>query len=316
MHGEPPQRIVSSGLVVAKGHGTGNDFVLLWDPQGQVEVSAGLVAALCDRQFGVGADGFIRAVRCEHAGVPDLKVGSNVEWFMDYRNHDGSVAQMCGNGIRVFASYLAALGGITECAAGVPIATRSGVKTVYQESGVAGRPETLWRVHMGHVAPASSLPVGALFDVEVSPRGSSTKMPGLRVNVGNPHVVVPVASLEELAQLDLTAPPVVHGTEPDSANVEFVLLGPVAEAPGKGVIRLRVHERGVGETLSCGTGACAAAFAGSMWHETEPVQVWTVHLPGGALTICVEESDVWMTGPATLVADVQVSVDAMSSRHR
>src|SRR3712207_8605964 len=91
-----------------KGHGTGNDFVLIADPDGDLDLSPEQVAAICDRHFGVGADGILRAVRSRSiaAGAAALAAEPRAEWFMDYRNADGSIAEMCGNGIRVFTRFL------------------------------------------------------------------------------------------------------------------------------------------------------------------------------------------------------------------
>src|SRR5260221_11166478 len=131
----------------AKGHGTGNDFLILPDPDDSLGLSPELVRSLCDRRTGVGADGILRAVRitAHHAPAPGLAVA---DWFMDYRNADGSIAEMCGNGLRVFARYLLAHG-LADGPAFV-VATRAGLRQGFQEGGGEipvglGAPLLRWR---------------------------------------------------------------------------------------------------------------------------------------------------------------------------
>ncbi|HEX5496772.1 MAG TPA: diaminopimelate epimerase [Mycobacteriales bacterium] len=263
-----------------KGHGTGNDFVLLPEDT-RLDLTPGLVRALCDRRAGVGADGVLRVVRggCHDEGG----------WFMDYRNADGSTAEMCGNGMRVFARYLVDAGLVAP--GEFTVGTRGGPKRVCL--GAAGDVT----VDMG--APE-------LLDASTAVGG----VPGVAVSMGNPHVVVPVASEAELAGLDLTGPPEVTGGLPDGQNVEFVLRR------GSRALALRVHERGVGETRSCGTGVCAAVAATASSAGGEgPGEPWTVDVPGGRLTVrwhCPAGS-VLLTGPAVLVATGELRPDWLAS---
>ena len=275
----------------AKGHGTGNDFVILIDPDGDQGLSPDLAARLCDRRTGVGADGVLRAVRTEvlaggaGPGVSATGNGSDPEdrarpqpaWFMDYRNSDGSPAEMCGNGIRVFARYLTERGlaqGPTFA-----VATRSGVRQVRLESDGSVTAE------MGGVAVAG--PGRAVV--------GGRSLDGLRISVGNPHLACLVD--EPLAGFDLTRPPGLDPAQfPGGANVELVRV------TGPGMAEMRVHERGSGETRSCGTGAVAAAAAAARAAGHEAA-TWQMSVPGGQLTVVLEEGASWLSGPAVIVAE-------------
>jgi diaminopimelate epimerase len=273
---------------VLKGHGTENDFVVLPDPDGarwpEDRLDAALVRRLCDRRAGLGGDGVLRLVRSVH--VPDAPAVLGVdldrcEWFMDHRNADGSHAEMCGNGIRLFLHALIGEGLLDRaaCEDGVLVGTRGGPRRVG-----AARDGGYW-VDMGPARPfgegEAKLPGAALT--------------GLAVSMGNPHLAcltdVPVDTL------DLTAPPVVDpGLFPDGVNVEVVnVVEPGAH------IRLRVHERGVGETRSCGTGAVAAACTALTAAGRDAGDV-VVEVPGGRLTVRVGNGTTVLTGPAVLVS--------------
>jgi diaminopimelate epimerase len=260
----------------AKGHGTGNDFVILPDLHGELDLTPELVAALCDRHFGIGADGVLRVVRCVACDK-----GQQAEWFMDYQNADGSTAEMCGNGVRVFARYLIEEG----LAAGpeVPVATRGGIRTVRVEAD--GR----FTADMG---PVTVLGEGA---VQVG----GELLPGLAISVGNPHLACVVD--QPVAAIDLRSPRVLGPAALlGSANVEIVRVTGARE------IEMRVHERGSGQTLSCGTGAVAAAAAGSWSAGERPGEwlaaPWTVHVPGGTLAVTLGATGSLLTGPAEIVA--------------
>ena len=304
----------------AKGHGTENDFVILPDPEGSGGLTADLAVRLCDRRAGIGADGVLRVVRAAVAPVDGPGVaGAGVagaggpggavapEWFMDYRNADGSLAEMCGNGIRVFARYLVQHG----LAAGpeFTVATRSGPRRV--RIGADGDVT----VDMGAVAvlgPGSAVVAGRTYQ-------------GLRVSVGNPHLACLVDA--PLAGLDLSRVPQLDpGLFPGGANVELV------QRTGPRSVAMRVHERGSGETRSCGTGAVAAAAAAAAAGTTAPGATargaaalaatargatargatapgvvgdgtWNVRVPGGDLTVTLEAGSAWLTGPAVIVAE-------------
>lgn len=276
-----------------KGHGTGNDFVLYSDPDGRATLDASQLAALADRHFGVGGDGVIRAVRSASLpeGAAALAEDGSAEWFMDYHNADGSVAEMCGNGIRVYGAYLLDQGLLDLAIGGtVAIGTRGGVRQLT-------RTPDGFEVDLGAFVVAGE----AMVDAD----GLDVARPGLAIGVGNPHVVVALADESELDGLDLGAAPVVTPTPPDGVNVEFVVPGDPIVRDGVGRIRMRVHERGSGETLSCGTGAAAAALATRHWAGEGAPDVWSVDVPGGTVGVRVVPTangdHVLLSGPAELV---------------
>jgi len=248
-----------------KGHGTSNDFVLVPDPDGDLALSDAFVRAVCDRRTGVGADGILRVVRT--ACVPDYAhLAPDAEWFMDYRNADGGAVEMCGNGVRVFARYLAARGLATDDA--LPVATRDGIKHVTL------RPDGRVTVDMGAPSFGGPAPDGATF-----------------VSMGNPHVVFFVPDLADAPVL--TDGPRIEEATPGGTNVEYAALT-------KEGIAMRVWERGVGETMSCGTGACAVAVAAATRGLAD--RSVEVAVPGGLLDV-TWDGTVYLTGPAVLVAD-------------
>jgi diaminopimelate epimerase len=265
----------------AKGHGTGNDFLILPDPDDQLALSAELVARLCDRRTGLGADGVLRAVRRPDAGRPRAAEPAGPGWFMDYRNSDGSIAEMCGNGLRVFARYLLDQG-LAEGPA-FAVATRAGIRQVREQA------DRRLTVDMGavRILGSGSAVVG----------GQACE--GLAVSVGNPHLACIVD--QPVARFDLSAPPALDaGRFPDGANVELLRV------TGRREIEMRVHERGSGVTLSCGTGAvaaaAAAAFAAGEW-PAGPAEPWMVDVPGGRLAVTPSVTASLLTGPAVIVAE-------------
>ena len=283
-------------LRFTKGHGTGNDFVLIADADGELELSSEQLAALADRHRGVGGDGVIRVVRSQHLaeGRALLEQSPDAEWFMDYSNSDGSMAEMCGNGVRVFVHYLLDRG-LAEMAPGhsIAIGTRAGVRDVHRLADGYAADLGRWRLDGSEpLVKARELPVAR---------------PGLGIDVGNPHVVVALASDDELDGLDLSAPPSLDPAPPAGANVEFVVPADPLVVDGVGRIRLRVHERGSGETLSCGTGAAAAALAVRHWAGAAAPNEWRVTVPGGVLGVrmfAAEDGEhVALSGPAVLVYD-------------
>lgn len=289
-------------IQVTKGHGTGNDFVLVSDPDMALDISAEVIRALTDRHRGVGANGFIRAVRTarsdEVVGLLDQE--PEAEWFMDYRNADGSLAEMCGNGIRVFARYLEEKG-LVDWAAGasVPIATRAGIVDVTKtQSG-------FYHADMGRWSLDERSPL-------VRARGLDVARPSLAVWAPNPHVVVALASIEELESLDLSTRPDLDPEPPEGANIEFVVPADPMVEDGVGVIRMRVFERGVGETLSCGTGAVAAALATRHWAGEGAPHHWRVDVPGGSLGVRMfpteEGEHASLSGPAVLVFETTLEL--------
>lgn len=285
---------------MTKGHGTGNDFVLWSDPDGERALEPAELAELADRRFGVGGDGTIRAVRSASLpeGAAALAEDPAAEWFMDYHNADGSPAEMCGNGIRVYVEYLRSEGLLAlEPGESVAIGTRGGVRTVT-------RLDEGYEVDLGPFVVAEG---GAM----VAARGLDVARPGLAVGVGNPHVVIALADTAELAALDLSAAPRVSPEPPDGVNVEFVVPADPLVTDGVGGISMRVHERGSGETLSCGTGAAAAALATREWAGAGAPDSWRVEVPGGTLGVRVADGRVHLSGPAELVfsADLRGDLD-------
>lgn len=288
-------------VAFTKGHGTGNDFVLIADPAGDLDLTAEQVATLCDRNFGIGADGLLRVVRSEAIadGAASLAEEPGAEWFMDYRNADGSAAEMCGNGVRVFAHYLVRAGLATiEPGTTLPIGTRAGVRDVTRSA-------TGYQVDLGRWALSGDEPLARASGLEV-PR------PGLGIHVGNPHVVVALASDAELDGLDLSAAPELAPFPAGGANVEFVVPGDPLVRDGIGQVRMRVFERGVGETLSCGTGVVAAALAVRHWAGANAPDHWRVETPGGTLAVrmfAAEDGEhVALSGPAQLTFTGEVSL--------
>jgi diaminopimelate epimerase len=264
-----------------KGHGTENDFVVLPPGEAPAQLDASLVRALCDRRAGIGADGVLRVVEVGQTEGSD----PTVRWFMDYRNADGSIAEMCGNGIRVFARYL--VSARLAPPGRLRIATRAGVKDV----DVPVRGDISVNMGMAERLDDAKIVVG---DHRWEAAGWS---------MGNPHLVV--VDVPDLDALDLARPPVIDPPQayPDGANVEFV------ERLGDRHIRMRVHERGVGETRSCGTGACAAAVA--VMDIRQERTSYDVDVPGGRLVVAWrEDGSVLLTGPAVLVAEGEYRRDA------
>jgi diaminopimelate epimerase len=277
--------VSNSRIAFLKGHGTENDFVIVPDPDNTIDLPTPAVARLCDRRAGIGGDGLLHVVRS--AAHPEARaMADEAEWFMDYRNADGSIAEMCGNGVRVFARHLQRAGHVE--AGDLAVATRGGVKRVHlaEEGDIT--------VSMGRAL----LPQDG---VTVTVAGRS--WPARNVNLGNPHAVAFVADLDHAGDL-LCVPPFAPAVVyPDGVNVEFVV------DRGERHVAMRVHERGSGETRSCGTGACAVAVAAARRDGADPAVTgtpvtYTVDLPGGRLLITERpDGEIEMTGPAAIVAE-------------
>ncbi|MFE9098205.1 diaminopimelate epimerase [Streptomyces sp. NPDC007264] len=289
---------MSTRIAFLKGHGTENDFVIVPDPENAVDLPPAAVAALCDRRAGIGGDGLLHVVRS--AAHPEARgMAGEAEWFMDYRNADGSVAEMCGNGVRVFARYLQRAGYAAE--GDLAIATRGGVKTA-------------------HIAKNGDITVGMgralLPEGDVTVGVGERNWPARNVNMGNPHAV---AFVDDLAHAgDLLAPPpfTPAAAYPDGVNVEFVV------DRGPRHLAMRVHERGAGETRSCGTGACAVAVAAARRDGADPAvtgapATYTVDVPGGTLVITeLPDGRIEMTGPAVIVAEGEIDARWLESAVR
>jgi diaminopimelate epimerase len=260
-------------MIATYGHGTRNDFVVLFDPEDKHELTPEQVIRICDRQIGIGADGTIRIIKRDG------------KWFMDYRNSDGTLAEMCGNGIRVMARYLVERGHQGE---GIfPINTRAGMKylAVPAVDDIA--------VNMGGVSEVYG---------EITVTVGDRSWQGYNINVGNPHAVVFVDDLADAGELK--SPPIVEPDDeyPEGVNVEFV------KVLENGELAMRVHERGSGETQSCGTGICAVALAATIKMKKSLPIHWVINPPGGRLTVDIDShSNATLTGPAVLIADHDIS---------
>jgi diaminopimelate epimerase len=301
----------------AKGHGTQNDFVLLADPDARLTLAPAAVAALCDRRRGLGADGVLRvttAAAAEAAGVFDrLPEGVQPgDWYMDYRNADGSIAQMCGNGVRVFAHFLRASGLETrdEFVIGSLAGPRPVVLHDFPTGGQATRADVTVDMGKTNLLGSGQAVVGG------------RRFSGLAVDVGNPHLacVDDTLTADELAALDVAAPVSFDADQfPDGVNVE-VLTAPVpipgslrSSPPVDGSVSMRVHERGVGETRSCGTGTVAAAVA-ALQYQGGATGTLRVCIPGGEVTVTITDASSTLRGPSVLVARGELSDDWWSAQ--
>lgn len=289
-------------LAFTKGHGTGNDFVLYQDLDGDLALSPAAIARICDRHFGIGADGVIRVVKSQHVteGRELLKDAPEAEWFMDYSNSDGSVAEMCGNGVRVFARYLIEKGlVVVPQGQTLSVGTRGGVKDLQQNMAGFAVDMGRWKLESGETL--------------VHAANQRVNRPGLGINVGNPHVVVALPNKDSLAELDLHVAPILDPQPQAGANVEFVVPHEPMVANGVGYIDMRVFERGSGETLSCGTGIVAAALATRHWAGQGAPNQWQVTVPGGTLGVrmfATEEGEhVGLSGAAELVFEGSLLLD-------
>ena len=264
---------MTQSIIATYGHGTENDFVLVFDADDEISITTAQTAAICNRQTGIGADGLIRITKRDG------------KWFMDYRNADGSIAEMCGNGIRVMARYLVQKGHQPE---GIfAINTRDGLKHLRVPAT-----EDI-SVNMGKVLDENE-------EITASVEGKIWN--GYNINVGNPHAVVFVEKIEDVGSL--SDAPIVRPKDsyPDGVNVEFVEILPGHEA------KMRVHERGSGETRSCGTGTCAVALAATMHSKEQLPARWVIYPPGGRLVVDIDpHSNATLTGPAVLVSEHDIS---------
>ncbi|MCH0561902.1 diaminopimelate epimerase [Streptomyces sp. MUM 2J] len=289
---------MSTRIAFLKGHGTENDFVIVPDPENAVDLPPAVVAVLCDRRAGIGGDGLLHVVRS--AAHPEARhMAADAEWFMDYRNGDGSIAEMCGNGVRVFARYLQHAGHATE--GDLAVATRGGVRTV-------------------HIAKDGDVTVGMgtarLPEGEVTVSVGERSWPARNVNMGNPHAVAFVDDLAHAGTLHEAPPFSPASAYPDGVNVEF------AVDRGPAHVAMRVHERGAGETRSCGTGACAVAVATARRDGADPAvtgtpATYTVDVPGGRLVITERpDGEIEMTGPAVIVAEGELDPEWLRGTQR
>ncbi|MFL4909400.1 diaminopimelate epimerase [Streptomyces sp. MMS24-I2-30] len=275
-----------AGLRGVHPSGTGpNSFLILPDPHGRFRLTARTIRRLADPHVGAGADGILRAVRT--AVEPEaVTMAHTAEWFMDYRNADGSPGTMCGNGIRLFARYLVDTG---RCTPGsLAIATRAGIRHVH----VPDRSFDL----QGPVTVTMGTPLFPGPD-HITVTAAGKNWPATHIDMGNPHAVAFVDGLTDVGDLD--TPPSVEPASayPHGVTTEFAaVLGPHH-------LTLRVHERGVGETRACGTGACAAVAAHRRRTDQTEAAGYRVDLPGGTLDVSVTaDGTMALTGPAVITA--------------
>ena len=293
--------------IVYKAHATGNDFVVYLDEDGTHEPTADEVRFLCDRHFGIGGDGLIRLAHPQAVSdvnerqIADCAAG-DADWFMDYRNADGSLAEMCGNGTRAITLF-AQRQGIADQPGGKPfhLGTLAGVKILTSLGDVPGLGKDVFQVEMG------AWKRGDVDGYEVTIPGTSGSARGTFVDMGNPHVVAVLedafASLPNVEDLDLVTKPVVAPEIPSDQNVEFVRIDEQSEGDDAGEATMRVNERGCGETLSCGTGLCATAIT---LRAKTGIDHWTITVRGGTLRVDVTDEDVKLTGSATIVGKIEL----------
>ncbi len=282
---------------IFKYHGTGNDFVLFEDLADARPLTAELAAALCHRRFGVGADGVIRV-------APGRGPGEDV--FMDYRNADGSLAEMCGNGIRCLGALLHDEGliGGTELAVG----TRAGTKRLRLELAggrvasvtVGMGPPALARGEIPMDGPADEPFVAQPFEVD------GRTFTAAAVSMGNPHLVLFLDHEPTVEEVRTIGPRVERDERfPERTNVELV------HAAGDRIVA-RVWERGSGETMACGTGACAALVAANEAGLAPPRA--EVRFPGGTVIVERTSEEVLLTGPAERVFEGTLDERWMDAR--
>ena len=264
---------MNTPVIATYGHGTENDFLLVFDPEEELSITTAQTAALCNRTTGIGADGLIKIAKRDG------------KWFMDYRNADGSLAEMCGNGIRVMARYLVERGHQPE---GIfAINTRDGIKHLRVPAT-----EDI-SVNMGKVLDENE---------EITASVDGQIWNGYHISVGNPHAVVFVEKIEDVGSLAIA--PIVRPKDsyPEGVNVEFVEITSDKE------IKMRVHERGSGETRSCGTGTCAVALAATLKTNTPLPARWVIYPPGGRLVVDIDpHSNATLTGPAVMIKDIDIT---------
>lgn len=294
------------GVPYWRGHGTGNDFVLIADPDGDLEISPAMTSQICDRHRGIGADGLIRAVRSEllSEGREVLAFAPEAEWFMDYRNADGTIAEMCGNGVRVFVHFLVSTG-LADLPAGstLTVGTRAGAKEVTLVGSDYEIDMGPWR----KAFPERSADDGT--DAVVSASGIEVRR-GISIDMGNPHTVVVLPPGTSLSPLNLFNEPHVSPRPRRGTNVEFASLNEPKNPELPRTITMRVYERSVGETQACGTGACATAVAVRLVSGLQDAQ-WTVQMPGGPVLVRFQRErgmggtareHVFLRGPAKMVS--------------
>jgi diaminopimelate epimerase len=275
----------NGAMQCTKHEGAGNDFIVVLDPDDGLRLSVAEIRLLCDRRRGIGADGIIR--------VGPGRDGCDLS--MELRNADGSVAEMSGNGIRCLAQAAVDAGLVSPPV--FTVLTGGGVRTVSYEDGL----ESGWAwasVDMGPVSLGPDQPQ------DFDDRRART------VDVGNPHLVLlgPDVASVNIAELG----PKLQSSFADGINVEWI--APSVDDAGE-LLEFRVWERGVGETLACGTGSVAAAAAARSWGAVSSSGPVRVRNPGGMLEVVLGQGDgdpAFLAGPARKVADIEVHPGMLS----
>jgi diaminopimelate epimerase len=300
---------------------------MYWDPDGSYEPNERETRWLCDRHFGIGGDGLLRLVPLDavsglDAGLAEACRAAGALWFMDYRNADGSIAEMCGNGTRAITLFAQRLG-VAKAGSPFALATRAGVKTLTSLGDVPELGQDVFQVEMG------AFSIGEIGRYRVTIPGTPGRAGGTFVDMGNPHVVsvlgvtasageelgrpqfaalagqLAAASLPDVERLDLAGKPVVDPTIDSDQNAEFLAIRALDSHQDRGSAFMRVNERGVGETLSCGTGLCAS---GAVLQALTGIHQWMIAVRGGRLRVTVhDDSTVTLTGPATIVGEIQLA---------
>ncbi|MDR0950468.1 MAG: diaminopimelate epimerase [Candidatus Ancillula sp.] len=253
--------------IVYKGHGMGNDFIIYDDFEDKFEPNSQEIQKVCDRHFGIGADGLIRLTKKDN-------------YFMDYRNADGSIAEMCGNGTRVCLAFLRYLG-FTSISDTIDLETRAGIKKLSYIDD-----DTI-QVDMGEFKTGDSYLVNFWLK-----DGSKSQVSARFVDMGNPHLVAILENEEQLNNLDLTKKPIMKPNLETGANFEFAVI-----ENNQNLAKMRVFERGVGETLSCGTGICATGIVTGQNN---------IQVPGGVAGVEVHSNQVKLSGPAKITARIEL----------
>ncbi len=275
-----------------KMHGIGNDYVYVNCFQETVKDPCAVAKFVSDRHFGIGSDGLIL-----------IKPSDIADCEMDMYNLDGSQGAMCGNGIRCVAKYVYDYGIVNKTS--ISVATKSGIK--YLDLTVKDGKVSTVKVNMGSpILTAKQIPVVSeteeVLDAPIEVNGDVYRFTA--VSMGNPHAIVYMDDVEHL-EIEKIGPAFEgHVFFPDRVNTEFV------KVIDNHTVQMRVWERGSGETLACGTGACAVAVASILNGHVDGTQPVTVKLLGGDLEIFWDRDDnlVYMTGPAATVFDGEIDL--------
>lgn len=280
------------GLKFTKMHGCGNDYVYVNCFQERVDNPEQVARFVSDRHKGIGSDGLILIQPSE---IADFK--------MAMYNADGSEGAMCGNGVRCIAKYVYDYG-LTDKTS-ISLETKAGIK--YLDLTVEQGKVTMVKVNMGQpILSAGKIPVKAdtkqVIDAPIVVGAKEYRM--TCVSMGNPHAVVFVEDTDNLPLMELGPEFEHHEVFPDRVNTEFVQI------LDRQNVKMRVWERGSGETLACGTGTCATVVACVLNGLTE--EEINVRLKGGEIRVRYDRKEdvVWMTGPATVVFDGEICPEA------